>query len=277
MRFTDLFDFIQNRRAIFVKRSNGELKPWTNDPILQNYRFCNVHREDDTVTKWIAENWREPEAENPFLWFALCVARLVNWPETLEELGFPVPWDPGHFVSVLSARAERGDKVFSSAYIVSTNGHATLKPVYLSAEVISPLWEARLALEPSVTDTLASYHKKLSTYRGFGSFMAAQVIADLKYVAPLNTAPDWWLWAASGPGSRRGLNRVMARSPNSTLREKQFEAELARLQIPILKLCDMASIPPLHAQDLQNCLCEFDKYERTRLGEGRPRQTYEGV
>jgi hypothetical protein len=34
---------------------------------------------------------------------------------------------------------------------------------------------------------------------------------------------------------------------------------------------------PMHAQDLQNCLCEFDKYERARLGEGTPKQIYKEV
>ena len=29
-----------------------------------------------------------------------------------------------------------------------------------------------------------------------------------------------------------------------------------------------------HAQDIQNCLCEWDKYERARLGEGRPKQLF---
>jgi hypothetical protein len=38
-----------------------------------------------------------------------------------------------------------------------------------------------------------------------------------------------------------------------------------------------ARMPQLHAQDLQNCLCEFDKYERVRLGEGRPKAKYNGV
>ncbi len=28
----------------------------------------------------------------------------------------------------------------------------------------------------------------------------------------------------------------------------------------------------LHAQDLQNCLCEFDKWMRVRLGEGKPKR-----
>jgi hypothetical protein len=30
----------------------------------------------------------------------------------------------------------------------------------------------------------------------------------------------------------------------------------------------------LHAQDLQNCLCEFDKMERARLGEGKPKRRF---
>ena len=38
-----------------------------------------------------------------------------------------------------------------------------------------------------------------------------------------------------------------------------------------------ADLPPIHAQALQNCLCEFDKYERVRLGEGRPRNNYPGI
>ena len=31
---------------------------------------------------------------------------------------------------------------------------------------------------------------------------------------------------------------------------------------------------PLEMRDIEHCLCEFDKYERTRLGEGRPRAKY---
>ena len=31
---------------------------------------------------------------------------------------------------------------------------------------------------------------------------------------------------------------------------------------------------PIEMRDIEHCLCEFDKYERTRLGEGRPRAKY---
>jgi hypothetical protein len=30
----------------------------------------------------------------------------------------------------------------------------------------------------------------------------------------------------------------------------------------------------LHAQDLQNCLCELDKYLREKLGEGHPKRRF---
>jgi hypothetical protein len=49
------------------------------------------------------------------------------------------------------------------------------------------------------------------------------------------------------------------------------------LDLPAFPRALPRSMPPLHAQDLQNCLCEFDKYERVRLGEGRPRSNYPGL
>src|SRR5215813_2551463 len=88
-----LFAFAQERYNIFLRRNAGEKPPWTKDPVLRDYRFCNVYREDDRVTIWIRENWREPHADDPDLWFAMAVARLVNWPDSLAALGYPVPWD----------------------------------------------------------------------------------------------------------------------------------------------------------------------------------------
>jgi hypothetical protein len=32
-----------------------------------------------------------------------------------------------------------------------------------------------------------------------------------------------------------------------------------------------------HLQDVQNCLCEFDKYERVKYGQGKPRSSYPGA
>jgi len=263
--------FIRAREDIRIRRADGQPKPWTADPILQNYRFCNVHRENDTVTKWISENWRGPHSEDPNLWFAMVVARLVNKPSTLAALGYPVPWNAKKFVRVIHKVMSTGS-AFSPAYIVSTNGCAQDKAEYLAEHVLTPLWVYRKQLTPIEGDTLATFHARLMKCNGLGSFMAAQVVADMKYVPPLLYATDWDSWAASGPGSKRGLNRVCGRPVNAQWKESAWHNTLTELRVDLLVECGIK----LHAQDVQNCLCEFDKYERVRLGKGRPKQRYDG-
>lgn len=291
MNTDPLLHFIKERWKIHQKKEAGKPKPWTSDTILRSYRFCNVHRENDTVTKWIAENWRvngsEDQDQDQDLWFAMVVARLVNWPETLEELQWEAVldmngtgvtrWRPKQFIRVMHARKAAGAKVFSGAYIVSTNGHAQDKAEYLAQHVLDPLWAARKTVRPQAGDTLQSFHTRLMGFGGMGSFMAAQVVADMKYVTPLSAATDWWTWAASGPGSRRGLNRVMERDLNAPWKEHEWLRNLHIVMGRLQGKVEAANIPRLHAQDYQNCLCETDKYLRTLNGEGKPRSTYPGV
>src|SRR6266851_4462047 len=227
-----LLYWIVEREAIRCRRAEGAPAPWTDDPILREASFCNVHREDDRVTRWIATNWREPNADNPDLWFAMCAARLVNWPDTLALIGFPVPWQPENFLGVMAARKAGGEKCYHMAYRIradSKSGRDT--PSYQVADVFNPLWKARERLRPRPGETLAAWHARLRKFHGFGGdgFMAGQVVADLKYVAPLRHAPDWWTFAAIGPGSQRGLNRILGRAVDAKWNEHRWHAELRRL------------------------------------------------
>ena len=282
MRVKELFAFVRERQQVYLAREAGKARPWTKDSILQAYRFTNIYRENDIVTKWIATNWREPNGHAPDLWFAMVVARLMNWPPTLESIGYPVPWRPEQFLNRCARVEASGAKLFSSAYIVSTNGKAMPKPQYLVEYVLNPLWAARVDVRPHKGDTLAEFCERLMQFDGMGSFMAAQVIADVKYAkgSPLADAPDWHTWAASGPGSRRGLNRVCGNDKDAPWREAAWHAALLALRQELnaqLARIKGPGFPALHAQEVQNCLCEFDKYERVRLGEGRPRQNYAGA
>lgn len=278
MNTNRLLRFILERQMIYERKNQGLLRPWTRDKILQSYRFCNVYRELDTVTQWISKNWLQPNKDRADVWFAMCVARLVNWPGTLEALIFPVPWDHEHFIEVLEDRKKRGEKVFTGAYMIHAGPDNISKARYLSAEVLTPLWHDRHELRPTQNDSLASYYKRLHSYKDMGSFMTGQVIADLKYVNPLLKAKDWWTWAISGPGSLRGMNRILGRPvKDRCLKEADWKKNLDKLREKINPLIHQAGFPQLHAQDMQNCLCEFDKYERVRLGEGRPRALYDGA
>lgn len=282
MRVNDLVRFIKERESIRLKKEAGKSRPWTRDPILDRYRFCNVHREDDAVSRWMRNTYYPSFEGNPDIWFAAVVARLLNNPESLDDVAIQhqtvLPWKPAAFQRILDERKANGEKTFNPAYIVSTNGVAMEKVAYLVSRVLGPLWAARSRIRSLLGRNLATAHSTLMDFDGLGSFIAAQVVADLKYMEPLSNALDWHTFAASGPGSRRGLNRVLNRALNwpvtDVLRESDFRYHLELLHGPVNKALAKAGWQPLHAQDLQNCLCEFDKYERARLGEGTPKQIY---
>jgi hypothetical protein len=82
------------------------------------------------------------------------------------------------------------------------------------------------------------------------------------------------MFAAPGPGSRRGLNRVMGRDTNAKWKDAEWLDRHLELMMEVVPILRAAGVPGLCAQNLQNAECEYDKYERARLGEGKPNQLY---
>lgn len=267
-----LAHWINTRYAVFrAKELQGLPAPWSTDSIINTYRFCNVHRENDRVTRWIRENWRDKLDGHPELWQRMLMARMINWPPTLQYLGLIRQWDADYVHTMLNRWNEAGNKVFTSAYIVSTNGIKIDKIQYVVA-VWDNCYEIAQNEQIVVPDSLAQTHKNLMTLPSVGSFMAAQVVADLKHTSALAGAADWWEWAAPGPGSMRGLNRLKGYDLKRKWNQDDFVAEMENLLMELEPRIEW--VPDICAQNLQNCLCEFDKYMRVLKGEGKPRSKY---
>lgn len=285
MLIRELVAFAKERQNVYVKKERGDLKPWTKDPILQTYRFANVFREQDKVTKWLATNWRNANAGDPNLWLTMTVARFLNNIPCMAALPAPLTWEGRErtrILKILKDRKAAGEQVFGGAYMVRSDPGCKID--YIDS-VFKAMWKERklLQLLPWTGETLAGYYAKLHPFRGLGSFMAAQIVADLKNCAtPLASAPDWWDWAASGPGSRRGLSRVLLLPPQRGGSE-DFMAWKEDVWFDkfsmVRERCTVkrATMSALHAQDFQGVLCEFDKYMRVKNGEGRPRSLYPGI
>lgn len=252
------------------KRKERKKLPLTKDPILHKYRFCNISREDDRVTLWIAKNWRKNN--DPNVWHAMVVARFINWPPTLEYCDYPEPWNKhgNVFKTRLREMEKVSARIFTGAYIVSTNG-ATGSKVDHVLKLFDRTWD-ELHKDFHKHETCQAAYEALSTVNGIGSFMAAQVVADLKYTALLKDAEDWMDFVAPGPGSQRGLNRITGYALGNKWNNRDFTTMLMALRQDSARLLPM--VRDLHLQDLQNCLCEFDKYERVLHNQGKPRSQY---
>lgn len=273
--------WIEERHIIRQLKVAGRPKPWSNDPIFQNTYFCNVRREDDKVTKFLRGTFFGfgNRMNHPMYEVNAVLARFINWPDTLRRIGFFM--SPEWYLLEKELNKIEG-KVWGDAYIVSTNGRAMPKAQYL-CEMLLPA--AYAALGPGGTmvgypssPTLAARHKQLTGVYGLGSFMAAQIIADLKNTIqhPLMGASDWWTWCAPGPGSKRGISWLTFGVSDGPISTADFLGSIAHVRQELVSMgCEL--IHEICNQDLQNCLCEFDKYCRVKSGTGRSKRSYNGT
>lgn len=293
-----LLRFMRERHNIHLKRTKGAKAPWTEDVILRRYKFTNVYRELDRVTVWIRENIREPFRDHPHLWFMLCIARQINWPPTLQALldestrkawPYDNEWDWKVAMRVLRERAASGAKVYTGAYMLTANAGGILnkekgkfdKPEITCKLVLDGVWKARASLEPLMRTSMREAVEALDgKHIGFGGFMAYEVVCDLRHTRYLCDAPDRLTWAHAGPGAKRGLNRLRGKGAKERpyLSNADSVAAMRYLRQKIQREWTRGW-PALEMREIEHSLCEFDKYERTRLGEGRPRsyfQPFEG-
>lgn len=252
-----LLYWIEERWKIRSLKDQGFSPPWTRDPVLRDNHFCNVMREDDKVTRWIREHFGKHPAKTAPM--NMLVARLVNSPRSLEAMGWPFDeW--GEFEEELFRNVMSQKGAWGGACIVGTGGHKQSKEVY-AQEIISS--SAGRLKRLHFSGGLKPAHRALTGIKGIGSFMAAQIIADLKNTDhhQLARAKDWYSWAAHRPGSLRGLGLFVGEPITSSM----FTKELMNCKNYLEEKLDLR-VPIFCNQDLQHCLCEYDKYVSIKAG-----------
>jgi len=290
MTLATLFHWVREREAIRVRKERGDPFPWTDDPILRDWRFCNVRREDDRVTRWIHRNVRERYADHPLLWLMLCASRQLNWPPTLERLiddgvpseerMYPGAWfddpsfEPRLLGEALEDLASMDLKVFTGAYIVTAPTERGAKKAHHVANVtLGALWRERDLAETAMLTpgTLRNAHAWLTRFPGWGPFLAYQAVVDMRFCPKLlAAAPDRETWAAAGPGTIRGLNRLHGRRLEAPVPQERALREM----LPLRELIPAETGVTIDLSDVPNVLCEVDKFLRVKNGEGTPRARY---
>lgn len=285
MSYENFFQYARARQAIKLARDAGKPGPWTQDSILQEFRFCNVFREDDKVTTWFRENLRAPLSANSDIAHVLWATIVFRWfnriptGRILAQCGLL----EGKLDYALAKRRllkemPSGPWV-TGAYMVKTPpGMNKIDGLFWCMRQIEPHIGC-LASCLQANGRLELATDSLSQFPYLGSFMAYEIVTDLRHTPVLSHAGDIMTWASPGPGAARGAGRVF-NNDHETYRYTQ-PSDRAEVILHMQELLALSKTPRLwpHPQawemrDVEHTLCEFDKYERARLGEGRPKQLF---
>ena len=292
MNPTPFFQFAKERHKIYLRRHAEHLPPpWTEDPILHKYRFTNVYRELDNVTLWFAKNARHSYEDNHIAtMMATVVFRLFNRNTTGEAIFLQNTiggWTPfERFLDTGDAfEMESGIRSYcgkgpycTGAYIInSPNGMNKLRGVL---QMIQWVWDRRVEFVDEIltSQTLEHSWEQFRKVNHIADFTSYEFVTDLRWTHLLCNATDVMTWANPGPGAMRGLNRLHGRPLEKKQNKYLFICEMRKLLEVSREPGNWPSYwPALEMRDVEHTLCEFDKYERARLGQGRPRGVYPHV
>lgn len=285
--FEFIWEYMNERQSIYLKKEAGQLAPWTQDPVLQEFKFTNVFRRNDRTSRVLADHYNKSSAsqyEPRIVLLNTTIARYFGLADFTLELGWQEDFSKQRIVDVARSRKARGLSNFTGAYMV-TNGQRKGPKEEVISDFIEGVWTngreiTSAAHGDNSWKTLVTGLRTLPGFNGTG-FMAKEVALD--YMVATDWQPeDYAAWTPYGPGGLRGANRILQdkgivskkRALHTFIGEVRFQAFMGELKEEILKHWKYEEELTYH--DIQFNLCEWDKYCRVRDKEGRPRAKYYG-
>jgi len=279
--FHSYWYFIQERHRIYLARLAGKAAPWTEDAILGRYKFTNtfrvLDRESQTCVKIAnSSNWSAIEA-----FFRILLFKIFNLTSTWEllcgELGeepLLSNWDLNHYGEILMRAHKRGQKIFSSAYVLwadqregSIRGPGSKTRMWLNT--LDKMLRDNVPGSIVSANTYEHAVKVLSGYDGIQDFTAQQYATDFSYTRWFQPT-DSETFILPGPGSLDGIAKCFGRV---------FHKEDCGIIIQVMRVSgsELSQVAtgkepptlrsfgvdrPMDLIDYQSAFCEVDKYSR---------------
>lgn len=267
------WQFASRRQAAFERRLNGQPAPWSDDPILQTYKFCNVFRAADRVSQYLIREvcyHDEPCSPEDRL-FQIVAFRTFSHIPTWQSLRRYL----GHYPTIADLRSTRfsqgleqakadNGKLYTGAFILCASNYYGRAAKHLNhVELFRHMFLAdQLGRKLLTAPSLEAVYHLLHAYPMMGDFMSYQTAIDLNYSALINF--DENDFTVAGPGALRGIAKCFQNLGDYTPAEvitwmvEHQEAAFDSQGLPFHGLFGR----PLHAIDCQGLFCETDKYCR---------------
>ncbi len=275
--------FACERQNIFVKKLKGEPAPWTTDPILQEYKFCNSYRVNDRVSQYLLKNviYNGKSYSDEDMLFRIILFKLFNKESTWELLlkNFEDITLKSFNIRTCSKILERAIldeiRIYNDAYISCANkafGYNRKHDNHLA--LLNKMFnEDKIQNKVIKCQTMEEAFNIIKSYPLIGNFMAYQLVTDINYSDVVNWKEDEF--TVAGPGSLRGIKKCFidkGKMSNEDIIKYMYEhqeEEFKRLGLELKKIGDR----PLQLIDCQNIFCELDKYCRQALPELKSNRT----
>lgn len=300
-----LNQFIKRRYYIHLRKDVlKEPAPWTNDKVLQEYRFTNVRREHDRETKWLIENIalnKKLSYEDKLL--NVVLFRIFNKHETSELIDMPIAfskdkqWNPERYRSKFeNALLVDPKRVFFTGAFITGGTKRALK-WYLPNQKDEKSMEMRVMyfmkyltntgyvrkLKAAEKENQKAVFDVLNSTMGIGAFLGYQMFVDFTYIPEFPYSENEFV--VSGPGCSKGLHYLFTDTSGMTDAECLFWLrdnidDLFRETVdptwdPKSLFWDLPEEDRcMNVMSLENCFCELSKYVRAKRGTGRPRKKY---
>jgi len=273
--YNSYWKFAFLRQEIFFNRFEGKPYPWTEDPILNKFKFTNAYRATDRVSQYLIRNviYKEGLPNSPReVLFRILLFKLFNKIETWEllnaQLGTPTYEDYQFekYQKVLDVAMLAGKRIYSAAYIMASGSsyfgyerkHAN--HLKLIEKIISESTHERLMS----TKTMQQAFEIIKSYPSLGDFLAYQLLIDINYSEILNFSESEFV--VPGPGAKGGISKCfsdtggLSESEIIKLMTDRQDIEFERLGLKFRDLWGRK----LQLIDCQNIFCEVDKYARVK-------------
>ena len=269
--------FAAERQNIFYKKLNGEEAPWTEDKILQEYKFCNSYRASDRVSQYLIKNviYNGKKYSDEDMIFRIILFKIFNkestWEILLNKLS-DITLDNFNFkdyCNILEQAKDEGYKIYTDAYMSCANkafgydkkheNHiALLEKMFIKDKMQNKILES---------ENMEDAFNIIKNYELIGNFMAYQLVTDINYSEVVNFTEREF--TVAGPGSERGIRKCFIDLEGMSKEDiikwmcNHQEEEFKRLGIEFKDLGGR----PLQYIDCQNLFCELDKYCRQAVPE----------
>ncbi|KAG1839057.1 hypothetical protein C8R48DRAFT_644752 [Suillus tomentosus] len=269
--FDTFWRFAAERHAITEKRLEGLPAPWTDDPILQTYPFCNTYRVLDRVSQFLVTEVIEKGSQDPTeLVFRILLFNTftsIKTYETLRGAITPFTWstyERADYEGVL--RRLYNDKIplYTGSFQKPAPGLGFVEN-FMNHLVLMEVLMKNLPMRCTEAEYVADIFEWLCTFKSMGDFTAYQLVLNLSYSSVLNFSD--YDFVVVGVGSRRGLQRCFrGQIPHACeidiirwMQSTQSD-HFSRLKLEFNGLGPKAR--PIMLCDIEHTLCEIDKYMR---------------